>query len=190
MSRLESGSKRRAIGPAWHGRAGSYVRDGRCRDPPGVTRCGLEDVMNFDSGAVASWYGYEKTVPVRRFRPRVGVRRPVSGTPPGGHAPQREHDLREVFNGLRWVVINRLSMALHGSPSMALHAPQPASVGGRLSTDAAVDKSGSVRGDGPRLDLRVLLRLSEGRASAPRATILDSRTLRSTPESGSRVLRL
>ncbi len=35
-------------------------------------------------------------------------------------------------------------------------------------------------------DLRVLLRLSEGRASAPTATILDSRTLHSTPESGSR----
>ena len=35
-------------------------------------------------------------------------------------------------------------------------------------------------------DLRALLRLSEGRASDPTATILDSRTLRSTPESGSR----
>ena len=35
-------------------------------------------------------------------------------------------------------------------------------------------------------DLRVLLRLSEGRASDPTAAILDSRTLRSTPESGSR----
>jgi hypothetical protein len=36
-------------------------------------------------------------------------------------------------------------------------------------------------------DLRILLRLSEGRASGPTATILlDSRTLRSTPESGSR----
>jgi transposase len=36
-------------------------------------------------------------------------------------------------------------------------------------------------------DLRVLLRLSEGRASAPTAAaILDSRTLSSTPESGSR----
>jgi transposase len=35
-------------------------------------------------------------------------------------------------------------------------------------------------------DLRILLRLSEGRASDPTATILDSRTLRSTPESGSR----
>lgn len=35
-------------------------------------------------------------------------------------------------------------------------------------------------------DLRVLLRLSEGRSSNPTAAILDSRTLQSTPESGSR----
>ena len=35
-------------------------------------------------------------------------------------------------------------------------------------------------------DLRVLLRLSEGRAPDPTAAILDSRTLRSTPESGPR----
>jgi transposase len=35
-------------------------------------------------------------------------------------------------------------------------------------------------------DLRVLLRLSEGRAPEPRAAILDSGTLRSTPQSGSR----
>jgi transposase len=35
-------------------------------------------------------------------------------------------------------------------------------------------------------DLRVLLRLSEGRASEPTAAIRDSRTLHSTPESGSR----
>ena len=35
-------------------------------------------------------------------------------------------------------------------------------------------------------DLGVLLRLSKGRAPDPRATILDSRTLQSTPESGSR----
>ena len=35
-------------------------------------------------------------------------------------------------------------------------------------------------------DLRMLLRLSEDRASEPTAAILDSRTLRSTPESGAR----
>jgi hypothetical protein len=46
-------------------------------------------------------------------------------------------------------------------------------------------QSGSVRADDPH-DLRVLLRLSEGRAPAPTAAILDSRTLRSTPESGHR----
>ena len=35
-------------------------------------------------------------------------------------------------------------------------------------------------------DLRSLLRLSEGRRSDPSAAVLDARTLRSTPESGSR----
>jgi transposase len=35
-------------------------------------------------------------------------------------------------------------------------------------------------------DLRVVLRLAEGRAAEPSAAILDSRTLRSTPESGAR----
>lgn len=35
-------------------------------------------------------------------------------------------------------------------------------------------------------DLRALLRLKEGRSKDPTATILDSRTLRSSPESGSR----
>jgi hypothetical protein len=35
-------------------------------------------------------------------------------------------------------------------------------------------------------DLRALLRLAEGRKGQPSAAILDSRTLQSTPESGSR----
>jgi len=35
-------------------------------------------------------------------------------------------------------------------------------------------------------ELRVLLRLAEGRAAEPSAVILDSRTLQSTPESGER----
>src|SRR5829696_2342028 len=34
--------------------------------------------------------------------------------------------------------------------SMALHAPRSTTVGGRLPTDAAMAKGGSVRGDGPR----------------------------------------
>src|SRR5829696_3839900 len=49
----------------------------------------LEGVMNFDSGTVASRYGYKKTIPQRRFRRRVGVRRPVSGARPGGRTPAR-----------------------------------------------------------------------------------------------------
>ena len=35
-------------------------------------------------------------------------------------------------------------------------------------------------------DLRVVLRLAEGRSEQPSAAILDSRTLQSTPESGPR----
>ncbi len=35
-------------------------------------------------------------------------------------------------------------------------------------------------------DLRAMLRLAEGRAAEPSAAVLDSRTLRSTPESGAR----
>ena len=35
-------------------------------------------------------------------------------------------------------------------------------------------------------DLRVVLRLARGRVPHPTAAVLDSRTLRSTPESGSR----
>jgi transposase len=35
-------------------------------------------------------------------------------------------------------------------------------------------------------DLRALLRLAQGRAPDPSAAVLDSRTLRSTPESGHR----
>ena len=89
---------------------------------------------------------------------------------------QRSHDLREVFNGLRWVVRN-------GSPwrYMPHDLPpweavyQQARRWFRAGVFEAVVH-----------DLRVLLRLSAGRASDPTAAILDSRTLRSTPESGSR----
>jgi hypothetical protein len=35
-------------------------------------------------------------------------------------------------------------------------------------------------------DLRAVLHLAEGRAAAPTAAILDSSTMRSTPESGGR----
>src|ERR671910_3722309 len=61
----------------------------------------LEGVMNFDSGTVASRYGYKKTIPQRRFRRRVGVRRPVSGARPGGRTPARARPARGTSAGAK-----------------------------------------------------------------------------------------
>lgn len=91
-------------------------------------------------------------------------------------APQREHDLREVFNGLRWV-------ARAGSPRryMPHDLPPWEAVYQRMRRWL---KAGVF--EEMVHDLRVPLRLSEGRASAPTAAALDSRTPRSTPGSGPR----
>src|SRR5687768_4681085 len=91
-------------------------------------------------------------------------------------APQRDHDLREVLNGLRWVVRT-------GSPWRYMPHDLPPWEAVYQQTQRWL-KAGVF--EEMVYDLRVLLRLSEGRASAPTAAILDSRTLRSTPESGSR----
>lgn len=91
-------------------------------------------------------------------------------------APQRNHDLREVFNGLRWVVRT-------GSPWRYMPHDLP-------PWQAVYQQTRRWLGAGVFeemvRDLRALLRLSKGRAAQPTAAILDSRTLRSTPESGSR----
>ena len=91
-------------------------------------------------------------------------------------APQRNHDLREVFNGLRWIVRTGSAWRYmpHDLPPWEAVYQQT-----RRWLEAGVFKE-MVH------DLRLLLRLSEGRASQPTAAILDSRTLQSTPESGSR----
>ncbi len=91
-------------------------------------------------------------------------------------APQRNHDLREVFNGLRWVVRT-------GSPWRYMRHDLPPWEAVYQQTQRWL-KAGVF--EAMVHDLRVLLRLSEGRASEPTAAILDSRTLRSTPEGGSR----
>jgi transposase len=92
-------------------------------------------------------------------------------------APQGNHDLREVFNGLRWVVRT-------GSPWRYMPHDLPPWETVYQQTQRWL-RAGVF--EEVVHDLRVLLRLSEGRASDPTsATILDSRTLRSTPESGSR----
>ena len=91
-------------------------------------------------------------------------------------APQRTHDLREVLNGLRWVVRTGSAWRYmpHDLPPWEAVYQQT-----RRWLSAGVFEA-MVH------DLRVLLRLSEVRASKPTAAILDSRTLQSTPESGTR----
>src|SRR5829696_1386079 len=68
--------------------------------------------------------------------------------------------------------------------SMALHAPRSATVGAVYQQTQRWLRAGVF--EEMVHDLRLLLRLTVGRASDPTATILDSRTLRSTPHSGSR----
>jgi transposase len=91
-------------------------------------------------------------------------------------APQREYDLREVFNGLRWIV--RTGSAWRYIP----HDLPP------WETVYQQTQRWLKAGVFEEIihDLRVLLRLSKDRSSEPTAAILDSRTLRSTPESGHR----
>ena len=91
-------------------------------------------------------------------------------------APQREHDLREVLNGLRWIVMT-------GSAWRYMPHDLPPWEAVYQQTQRWL-KAGVF--EEMIYDLRVLLRLSKGRASEPKAAILDSRTLRSTPESGPR----
>jgi transposase len=91
-------------------------------------------------------------------------------------SPQREHSLREVLNGLRWVVRT-------GSPWRYMPHDLPAWEAVYQQTQRWI-KAGVF--EEMVHDLRVLLRISEGRDSDPSAAILDARTLRCTPESGSR----
>ena len=91
-------------------------------------------------------------------------------------APQRHYDLREVLNGLRWVVRTGSAwryMPHDLPPWEAVYQQTQRWIRAGVFEEMVHD-------------LRVLLRLSEGRASDPTAAILDSRTLRSTPESGHR----
>ncbi len=91
-------------------------------------------------------------------------------------APQRRHSLREVFNGLRFIVRTGLQWRLmpHDLPPWDIVYQQT-----RRWLDAGCFEA-IVH------DLRTLLRVAAGRAPEPTAAILDSRTLQSTPESGDR----
>jgi transposase len=92
-------------------------------------------------------------------------------------APQRAHDLlREVFNGLRWVVRT-------GSPWRYMPHDLPLWEAVYQQTRRWLQAEVF---EAMVHNLRMLLRLWGGRASEPTPAILDSRTLRSTPESGAR----
>lgn len=85
-------------------------------------------------------------------------------------APQREYPLREVFNGLRYVVRGGYpgeccTTTCHQQTQRWLKAGV---------FEAMVH------------DLREVLRLAVGRNEQPSAAIFDSRTLQSSPESGER----
>lgn len=90
--------------------------------------------------------------------------------------PQREHSLREVFNGLRYIV--RTGMQWRFMPN-----DLPSRYTVYQQTQRWV-KAG-VFEDLVR-DLRMLLREIAGRNPQPSAAIFDGRTLQSSPESGAR----
>ena len=91
-------------------------------------------------------------------------------------APQRVHDLREVFDALRWIVRAGASWRMMPNDFPPWEAVYQQT---QRWIDAGVFEA-MVH------DLRAVLRLSSDRAPDPSATVLDSRTLRSSPESGHR----
>src|SRR5512139_2149200 len=91
-------------------------------------------------------------------------------------APQRRYSLREVFNGLRWII-------RAGAPWRFMPSDLPAWEMVYQQSQRWI-KAGVF--EHMVHDLRALLRLAEGRHEQPTAAIFDSRTLQSSPESGHR----
>lgn len=91
-------------------------------------------------------------------------------------APQRDHPLREVFNGARWVVRAGASwrMMPHDLPPWhTVYQQTQRWIKAEVFEEMA-------------RDLRMLLRELTDRMPEPRAAVLDARTLQSSPESGGR----
>jgi transposase len=89
-------------------------------------------------------------------------------------APQREYPLRELYNGLRYVVRGGISWRMMPNDLPPWYTVYQQS---QRWLKAGVFEA-LVH------DLRLLLRLGAGRAEQPSAAIFDSRTLQSSPESG------
>ena len=91
-------------------------------------------------------------------------------------APQRRHDVREVFDALRWMVRTGAPwryLPTNFPPWPAVHHQAQRWIAAGCFEEMAHD-------------LRALLREAAGRDPDPTAMILDGKTLRSTPESGHR----
>ncbi len=91
-------------------------------------------------------------------------------------AAQRTHDLREVFNAVRYLVRGGIPwrMLPNDLPPWYTVYQQTQRWVAAGSFEAIVH------------DLRVMLRLAHGRTAEPSAAIFDARTVQSTPESGAR----
>jgi transposase len=87
-------------------------------------------------------------------------------------APQRAHDLREVFNGLRWIVRTGSQWRLmpHDLPPWYTVYQQ-----GQRWINAGVFED-MVH------DLRALIRLAKGKKELPTAAIFDGRTVHLLPK--------
>ena len=91
-------------------------------------------------------------------------------------APQRRHDLREVFDALRWLVRTGAMWRYLPNdfpPWQAVYQQAQRWIAAGCCEEMA-------------RDLRALLREADGREPDPTAVVLDGRTLQSTPESGHR----
>lgn len=91
-------------------------------------------------------------------------------------APQRDYPLREVFNGLRYIVRGGIAWRMMPNDLPPWHTVYQQT---QRWLKAGVFET-MVH------DLRTLLRLAAGRKEQPSAAIFDSRTLQSSPESGER----
>ena len=91
-------------------------------------------------------------------------------------ASQREHSLREVFNGLRWIIRAGAPWRMMPNDLLPWYTVYQQT---QRWINAGVFEA-IVH------DLRALLRLAKGRKEQPTAAIFDSRTLQSAPESGER----
>ena len=91
-------------------------------------------------------------------------------------APQRDYELREVFNGLRWIVRTGAQWRMLPNdlpPWYTVYQQAQRWITAGVFEDMVHD-------------LRALVRLAKGKKEQPSAAIFYGRTVRSTPESGER----